>query len=95
MIALLQWYFERLSPQGAEYPFARAQSCAVHSQMEKFPRLWPNRYSAASGWGDSLPPLTTSKGLCLRMLRDSFYFLFSLPWVVIVLGWLLFVTLAA
>jgi hypothetical protein len=29
------------------------------------------------------------------MLRDSFYFLFSLPWIVIVFGWLLFVTLAA
>jgi hypothetical protein len=28
------------------------------------------------------------------MLRDSFYFVFRLPWVAIVLGWLLFVTLA-
>jgi hypothetical protein len=40
-------------------------------------------------------PSQRARGLCLRMLRDSFYFLFSLPWVVIVLGWLLFVTLAA
>jgi hypothetical protein len=29
------------------------------------------------------------------MVRDSFYFLFSLAWAAIVIGWLLFVTLAA
>jgi hypothetical protein len=28
------------------------------------------------------------------MWRDRFYFLFALAWVAIVLGWLLFVTLA-
>ena len=28
------------------------------------------------------------------MKRDSFYFLFALVWLVIVIGWLLFVTLA-
>jgi hypothetical protein len=28
------------------------------------------------------------------MKRDSFYFLFALAWLVVVIGWLLFVTLA-
>jgi hypothetical protein len=28
------------------------------------------------------------------MTRDSFYFLFALVWLVIVIGWLLFVTFA-
>jgi hypothetical protein len=28
------------------------------------------------------------------MTRDSFYFLFSLVWLVILIGWLLFVTFA-
>ena len=35
--------------------------------------------------------------LCLAgaiMTRDSFYFLFALVWLVIVIGWLLFVTFA-
>ena len=41
-----------------------------------------------------MAPHNEQRGPCLRMLRDSLYFLTSLPWVVVVLGWLLSVPLA-
>jgi len=71
---------------------APSRKVALHSQIEKFPRLWANRCSRASGWG--MAPHNEQRGPCLRMLRDSLYFLTSLPWVVVVLGWLLSVPLA-
>src|ERR1700751_4473811 len=60
------------SPALANYPpmrfmggaFRLPSLAALHSPKEKSPKLWPNRYSASPGCGDSLPPLATSKGGC-------------------------------
>jgi hypothetical protein len=71
-----------------------ARQVAPHNKTDKSPRLWPMRHAIGSDGEIDFCPLVTSKGAG-RMIRDSLYFLFPLVSAAPVLGWLLFVMLAA